>query len=153
MKEVNSQYDILVEEISTMADRTSALSRKNKQKSFKIYMGIAGSSALITILVAIGNDIPQAYSFIVKIITLSLSGLATILAAWDGFYNHKQQWINYGESRNHMRSLQLKLKLLKPEEKENDEILRGIYEEYQDILHNGNSNWKTVRMQDPSSNS
>lgn len=153
MKDIKYKYDILVEEISTMADRTSALSRRNKRKSFKIYMGIAGSSALITILVAIGNDIPEKHSFLLKITTLALSGLATILAAWDGFYNHKQQWINYGESRNHLRSLQLKLRLLEPAEKENDVILRGIYEEYQDIMQNGNSNWKTVRMQDPSSNS
>lgn len=152
MEETKSKYEILVEEISTMADKTSTWSRENKKKSFNIYIGIALASAAITILVAVANDIPDNLSFTVKIITLILSGTTTVLAAWDGFYNHKQLWINYGETRNHLRSLQLKLKLLKQSEREDDSILRAIYEEYQDVLQNGNSNWKALRMEESNTN-
>ena len=148
MEEDKSKYEILVEEISTMANKTSTWSRENKKKSFNIYIGIALASATITILVAIANDIPENLRLTVKIITLILSGITTVLAAWDGFYNHKQLWINYGETRNHLRSLQLKLKLLKQSERENDSTLRAIYEEYQDVLQNGNSNWKALRMEE-----
>lgn len=148
MEEIKSKYEILVEEISTMADKTSTWSRENKKKSFNIYIGIAIASSAITILVAIANDIPENLSFIAKIATLILSGTTTVLAAWDGFYNHKQLWINYGETRNHLRSLQLKLKLLKQTEREDDSILRAIYEEYQDVLQNGNSNWKALRIEE-----
>ncbi|MCJ8290457.1 MAG: DUF4231 domain-containing protein [Crocinitomicaceae bacterium] len=148
MKETKSKYEILVEEISIMADKTSTWSRDNKKKSFNIYIWIAISSAGITLLVAIANDIPENLSLIVKVITLILSGITTVLAAWDGFYNHKQLWINYGETRNYLRSLQLKLKLLKPSEREDDSLLRVIYEEYQDVLQNGNTNWKALRMEE-----
>lgn len=148
MKETKSKYEILVEEITTMADKTSAWSRENKKKSFNIYIGIAIASAAITILVAIANDVPDSKSLLFKVITLILSGLTTVLAAWDGFYNHKQLWINYGETRNHLRSLKLKLDLLKETEREDDKILRIIYEEYQEVLQNGNSNWKALRMEE-----
>jgi hypothetical protein len=148
MIETKSKYEILVEEISTMADKTSNWSRDNKKKSFNIYIGIAVASATITILVAIANDMPESWSLVVKILTLILSATTTVLAAWDGFYNHKQLWINYGETRNHLRSLQLKLNLLKQSERENDDYLREVYEEYQNILQNGNSNWKALRMEE-----
>ncbi|TYP99222.1 uncharacterized protein DUF4231 [Tenacibaculum adriaticum] len=148
MQETVSKYEILEKEVSEMALRTSLWSKENKRKSFRIYISISISSVLITFLVAIGNDIPEHLRFIVKIITLFFSGLTTVLAAWDGFYNHKQLWINYGETRDHLKSIQLKLKLLNTSERNDDQILNRIYKEFQDLLHNSNSKWRELRVEE-----
>ncbi|KXX68737.1 DUF4231 domain-containing protein [Flammeovirga sp. SJP92] len=147
MSTTKSKYDVLFDEISAIADRASYRSQENKLKSFRIYLGIAIASALITILVAISNDVPEAYKLHIKIITLLLSGLTAVLAAWDGFYNHKQLWINYGESRNQLRAIQLKMKMMDENERKNNKLLDEIFKEFQEVMHHGNSNWKTLRME------
>ncbi len=146
MEKTSSKFEILHEEVSEMVKKTTKSSINNKLKSFRIYIGIAISSAIITFLVAIGNDIPEEGNFIIKVIILLFSGTSTILAAWDGFYNHKQLWINYGETRNQLSSLELKLKLLDDEEKKDDKKLDRIFEEYQEILSNGHNKWTKMRL-------
>ena len=152
MEKKLSKFEILEKEISDMVKKTGDSSLNNKLKSFRIYIGIAISSAIITFLVAIGNDIPKEGALIIKIIILLFSGTSTILAAWDGFYNHKQLWINYGETRNQLSSLELKLKMLDEKEKLDDKKLDKIFEEYQEILSNGNHKWKQMRLEDKESN-
>lgn len=143
----DTKYNVLLNEISNLANRTSSRSKENKLKSFGIYIAIAISSALITILVAISGDVAVEYQFLVKILTLFLSGLTTIMAAWDGFYNHKQLWVHYGETRNHLRSLELRMHMLDDKEKQDMEILDSIFQEFQEVLQHGNSNWKALRME------
>ncbi|MBD0402978.1 DUF4231 domain-containing protein [Flammeovirga sp. EKP202] len=147
MSTTKAKYDVLFDEISAIADRASYRSQENKLKSFRIYLGIAIASALITILVAVSNDVPLKYQLHTKILTLLLSGVTTVLAAWDGFYNHKQLWINYGESRNQLRAIQLKMKMMDEQERNNDKALDTIFNEFQEVMHNGNSNWKSLRME------
>lgn len=152
MEKKSSKFEILKEEVSKMVEKTAKASLNNKLKSFRIYIGIAISSAIITFLVAIGNDIPKEGALTIKIIILLFSGLSTILAAWDGFYNHKQLWINYGETRNQLSALELKLKLLDEEEKTDDKKIDKIFEEYQEILSNGNNKWTKMRLEVKESN-
>ncbi|NME70864.1 DUF4231 domain-containing protein [Flammeovirga aprica] len=147
MSTTKAKYDVLFDEISAIADRASYRSQENKLKSFRIYLGIAIASALITILVAISSDVPEEYQLHAKILTLLLSGVTTVLAAWDGFYNHKQLWINYGESRNQLRAIQLKMKMMDEQQRNDDKILDAIFKEFQEVMHHGNSNWKSLRME------
>ncbi|MDY0779384.1 SLATT domain-containing protein [Tenacibaculum sp. IB213877] len=148
MSSTTSKYEVLEQEISEMIKKTTRWSKENKRKSFYIYICISISSVLITFLVAIGNDIPEHLRFGAKILTLFFSGLTTVLAAWDGFYNHKQLWVNYGETRDYLKSIQLKLKLLDTDKRTDDNVLNDIYKEYQDLLHNSNSKWRELRMEE-----
>ena len=144
----HSKFEILQEEISKMAEKTGSRSINNKLKSFRIYLGIAVSSALITFLVAIGSDVPENMQLPLKIITLLFSGLSTVLAAWDGFYNHKQLWINYGDTRGQLHSLLLKMKLINENDRDKTKVLDELYYDYQDILHKGNMKWKEIRIEE-----
>ncbi len=148
MKEVPNKYLVLMDEVKAMADKTSHWSRENKKKSFNIYIAIATSSAFITFFIAIQNDVPERWHFCIKVTTLLLGGLSTVLAAWDGFYNHKELWINYGETRNQLRALQLRLKLMGEEDGFDEEKFGEIYDEYQEILRRGNKKWQEMRAND-----
>jgi len=154
MTNSTSKYDLLKSEIELMANKTSVWSRQNKKKSFRIYLGIAILSAIVTLFVAIGDSIPfwvefeEKKQFFVKLLILIFSGLSTVLAAWDGFFNHKQLWINYGETRNRLRALELKLNLMTESEKENKELMEFIMTEYQDIMNSANLKWIKLREED-----
>lgn len=153
-----TKFTILEEAVSQMTDMTSARSQNNKKKAFRIYLFVSISTALVTLLVAVGDNIPffeqskEVSKFIIKLTILFLSGLSTVLIAWDGFYNHKDLWVNYSATRNEMEGLKLKMKLLSTEEQSNDNILDGILKEYQAILERGNSNWKKMRLEENEEN-
>jgi hypothetical protein len=151
MEKATFKFDILQKEIETMASKTSKWSRENKKKSFAIYLLIAILTASVTLLVAVGDSIPvqpdcqDELKFWIKLLILILSGLSTVLAAWDGFYNHKQLWINYGETRNKLRALLLQMKLFTEEEKLDMKKVDIIYNEYQSIINSGNDKWIKLR--------
>ena len=148
MSNSKSKLDILSNEISIMIQNTTNRSDHNKKKSFRIYIGIATSSALITFLVAIANDVPKDLSTPVKFMTLFFSALTTILASWDGFYNHKQLWVNYSETRDLLKELQLKIKLASEEDKKKSLFITYIHQEYQSIVNKSNFKWKELRLDD-----
>lgn len=148
MNNSNSKLGVLSNEISIMIQNTTNRSNQNKKKSFRIYIGIAISSALITFLVAIGNDVPKNLSAPVKFLTLFFSALTTILASWDGFYNHKQLWVNYSETRDLLKELQLKIKLASEEDQKKSEFIKHIHQEYQSIVNKSNFKWKELRLDD-----
>lgn len=143
-----TKFEILQEEISKMIEKTTNSSIQNKKKSFRIYIGISISSALVTFLVAIGGDIPKEWSSTLKVVTLFFSALSTVLAAWDGFYNHKQLWVYYGDSKNNLKALLLKLRLLSDDDKNNQDVINEIHKEYQAIMNKGNYKWKELRLED-----
>jgi len=143
-----ARFEILEEEISKMIDLTTSRSIRNKKLSFRIYLGIAISSALITFLVAVGDDFPD-WKTTVKVLTLFFSALSAILAAWDGFYSHKELWVIYGETRDYLKELHLKMKLASNEDKTNSDYLNQIHKEFQAIVSKGNFKWKKLRLEEP----
>ncbi|OHX64218.1 DUF4231 domain-containing protein [Flammeovirga pacifica] len=147
-KDSSSKYELLKQEIFEMSEKTAVWSDGHKQKSFWIYMGIAFSSSCITFLVAIGDDIAESYHLFAKCTTLIFSALSALLAAWDGFFNHKELWVNYSETRNHLRTLLFELKMLNEEDRENDKILNKFYQQYKEVVHESNSKWKELRTDD-----
>lgn len=147
MENNHARFEILQEEIAKMIQFTNCRTKQNKVKSFRIYISIAISSALITFLVAIGDDFPN-YKTIIKMLTLFFSAMSTIFAAWDSFYNHKELWVIYGETRDRLKELQLKTKLASEEEKTDSEYINDIHKDFQAIVSKGNFKWKELRLEE-----
>lgn len=151
MEKTSVSYQILHDEIKSMATKTSIWSRENKKKSFNIYLFITIISALITILVAVGDVIPISpdrellLKFLIKLLILILSGLSTILAAWDSFFNHKQLWINYGETRNKLKELLLEMELFSEADKLDADKVKIVFDKYENILEISNDKWTKLR--------
>ena len=147
-----SKFDLLKKTVDDMADSTSGWSRENKKKAFRFAVGIASASALITVLVGIEDSFPYleehetVIKFWFKVTILFLSGLNTVLAVWDGFFNHKQLWIGYGDTRNQMRALSLEMDFEPADTRE--ESVRKYLERYNSILSHANAEWKELRSDD-----
>lgn len=145
METTPTRFEILQNEIAKMIQLTSWRSKQNKRKSFRIYISIAISSALITFLVAVGDDFPN-YKTIIKMLTLFFSAMSAIFAAWDGFYSYKELWVIYGDTRDRLKELELKTKLATEEEKKNPEYISQIHSEFQSIVNKGKYKWKELRL-------
>lgn len=148
------KFNTLQSVIDEMAVSTSAWSRQNKKKAFRISLAIACLTALVTILVGLQGDFPyfrdnkEIVDFYFKLSVLTMSGLSTVLAVWDNFYNHKQLWINYGETRNHLRALSLEMSLVPEQRREDAKVLEQYLTKYNQILAESNNNWKKLRLED-----
>ena len=149
---LEEKFEALYIEVEKMASKMSGWSKGNKNKAFRIYISISILSALITLFVAIENDINEKFDLVIKSTILICSGLTTILAAWEGFFNHKQLWVNYGETSGMLRALQLRIKLLSDEEKKDQELFDRLYQDYQSTLNNNNDKWIQLRSDDSKSN-
>lgn len=147
MENTPTRFDILQTEIAKMIELTSYRTKNNKKKSFRIYISIAISSALITFLVAVGDDFPN-FKTTIKILTLFFSAMSTIFAAWDGFYSYKELWVIYGDTRDRLKELELKTKLATKEEKNDPEYISKIHTEFQSIVNKGKYKWKELRLDD-----
>jgi hypothetical protein len=148
------KFNTLQNVIDEMAVSTSTWSRDNKKKAFRISLAIACLTALVTILVGLQGDFPyfkenqELVHFYFKLSILMMSGLSTVLAVWDNFYNHKQLWINYGETRNHLRALSLEMSLVPEEKRQEVQVLEKYLTKYNQILTESNNNWKKLRLED-----
>lgn len=147
MNKTVSRFEILQQEISKMIEFSSSRAKRNKKNSFRIYISIAISSALITFLVAVGDDFKE-YRTIIKILTLFFSASSTIFAAWDGFYNHKELWVIYGETRGRLKELELKTKLATEQDKNDPEYIDQIHKDFQSIVNHGSFKWKELRLEE-----
>ncbi|AZQ62753.1 DUF4231 domain-containing protein [Flammeovirga pectinis] len=147
---------ILHEEIKNQINKTVKRSKENKLKGFGIYIAISILSALITFLVAIKESIPSTpenidlINFSIKSFILLAGVNITILSAWEGFYNHKQLWLNYSETASQLKNLDFKIRLLSDEEKNNNEVIINLRLELEAILNNARSKWKDLRVEEAS---
>ena len=152
-------FEKLRKVIDEMANKTSSWSRENKKKAFNLSLLIAIFSALVTILVGVQSDFPflvddkESVDFFFKVTILTFSGASTVLAAWDNFYNHKQLWINYGDTRNMLRALLLEMDMCTDEEKKDLKVVKTYMSKYNHIMAEGNSKWKELRLTEEETNS
>ncbi|MBB6459693.1 DUF4231 domain-containing protein [Flammeovirga kamogawensis] len=154
--ENQQKINILHEEIKIQIDKTVKRSKENKLKGFGIYIAISILSALITFLVAIKESIPSTpenidlINFSIKSFILLAGASITILSAWEGFYNHKQLWLNYGETASQLKNLEFKIRLLSDEEINNNDTVISLRLELEAILDNARSKWKDLRIEEAS---
>ena len=152
-------FEKLREVVDEMAHKTSVWSRDNKKKAFSLSLLIAIFSALVTILVGVQSDFPfwveheESVNFFFKVTILTFSGTSTVLAAWDNFYNHKQLWINYGDTRNMLKALLLEMDMCTDDEKQDLKVVKEYMNKYNHIMAEGNSKWKELRLNEDDSNS
>lgn len=138
--------------IDEMANKTSTWSRENKKKAFSLSLCIAILSAFVTVLVGIQSDFPffieekDTVDFIFKLIILTFSGTSTVIAVWDNFYNHKQLWINYGDTRNLLRALLLEMDMSSEDERKDIKVVKEFMNKYNHIMSEGNASWKELRL-------
>lgn len=115
-----------------------------RKKSLALFIGATILSALITVLLGLKIDYLNEY---VRIITLILTSVLTVLNAYNGFFNNKELWIANNVARNRLYELQFKLDYAEKDMSTfTAQDLESMCNAYQTILNDLNGNWEKNRL-------
>ncbi|KHE91638.1 MAG: hypothetical protein K8F52_07080 [Candidatus Scalindua rubra] len=74
----------------------------------------------------------------------------TILAAWDGFYNHKRLWLLQADIVNRLNDIKTDIKHLEASGSSSQEAVNELYSRYKLSFREFNDQWNDLRAEDNS---
>jgi Protein of unknown function (DUF4231) len=136
---------LLEEQISSFDRRR----KRDKDKALVARMVQALASASITVLLGLnisklgGSELLQEW---LKAVALVISATATLFAAWDAFFDHRELWIRYAAAASTLRGLRSELQYVTssgsaPSEADLDRLFRQC----QETLEKINTSWQQLR--------
>ncbi|HWZ45149.1 MAG TPA: DUF4231 domain-containing protein [Candidatus Saccharimonadales bacterium] len=143
----NSAQDFLSQEVQRHLNLFDRKRQKNKFLALGIKLFGAALAGAITIL--LGISIPQK-SMAYNNIALVLSALIAVLAAWDGFFNHRALWIRFTITTNALRALEQDIGYFKAkggghiDVEETDRLNARLAA----VLKQVNESWQELRRED-----
>lgn len=136
-----------------LTSQIAAFDRKrnnNKQKAFAIRIAVIGAGTLTTVM--LGLSIPGIEQ-LSKNIALCLSAIATLLSAWESYFNHRELWLQYTATYTSLRALlaDLEFQCLDLDEDYPESVsavnegLNKLFAQMQRALQETNNAWQTLR--------
>lgn len=124
--------------------------RRNENRKYAIrakFLSLAIAS-LTTILLGL-NGLNPSSKLVLQNLAFIFSAVTTLLTGWDTFFNYRGLWFRYTATLNELYELKDKLEYLSTGEIKNIEPdeLDKLYEQYQRILDDTNTNWVELRKE------
>lgn len=143
----NSAQDYLSQEIERHIDLFDGKRQKNKFLALGIKL--LGATLAGTVTVLLGISVPQK-SMTYNNLALILSALITVLATWDGFFNHKALWIRFTLATNALRALKQDLEYINAKNGGRIDVLETdrISSQLRAILKQTHESWEELRRED-----
>jgi len=124
--------------------RTSRIDDRRKSAFIAVYTGVA--SAITTICIGIVSFLPDSYSSFFGVVSLITSASLTVVAAWDGIFQHKKLWINTAITLNELFELDTDIRHVEASTNGITQALTNqFYLRYKKIMKNSNDRWKDIR--------
>lgn len=145
-KTINANLSILKKDIEHALKRLVGYRLENKKKAEIVVVATATISAATTIaigLIPLWDRGEAAF----RVIALVLSTSLTVLAAWDGLYNHKRLWLLQAEIVNKLYDILDDIKHLEATGAVDQEALNELYVRYKAAFGEFNSQWREMRTE------
>lgn len=112
---------------------------------YRATLATAVLSALTTVLIAVSKVYPSL-DFI-SIAALTCSATITVVAAWDGFFRHRELWIQKTDTWMELQGLEATIHYEKTKSDGvlTSEQLDAFYKTFERILEKEHESWKNVR--------
>jgi hypothetical protein len=110
-----------------------------------VTVAMAMLSAITTFLIGAGQYFGgQAW---IPVLALATSASVTVVTAWDGYFRHREMWVQKTAVLAQLYELRSRLKFIiaKDASSLKPEVVDEFNERYQAILNGANEAWKTVR--------
>lgn len=115
-----------------------------RKRAYYAYISTTILAAISTIILGLNFEKFENH---IRIIALCLSGVITVVNAYNTFFNHKDIWIANNEALNKLRELKFDIEFA---EKEHHELttpqISKFKTRYQTILYELNKTWKEKRQ-------
>lgn len=111
--------------------------------AFWAYLSITILSALTTIILGLNL---KSFEEQLRIIALLLSGLITIISAYNSYFDNKQMWIANNIALNDFYKLNFDIEFAQSNSNITELLIEEYKIEYQNILDRLNSSWTNSRL-------
>lgn len=147
MSTVESKLEHLRQEISAQIASFDLRRKDNKKKAFAIRIGIIASGTATTVI--LGLSFP-GYEQTAKNVALVLSAVATLLSAWENYFNHRQLWIRYTATSSNLKRLLSDLNYISLSESVSEKGIDSVFKRFQSELIETNQEWQVMRQRSDS---
>lgn len=145
MEKAKTLEHMLDEQISGFDKRR----KRDKDKAFLFRMVQAFASASTTVL--LGLNLSQlgwtdaAAQEWLKAAALIISAGATLFAAWDAFFDHRELWIRYATATSTLRGLRSELQYITSAGSASEAAIDRLFGQFQETLEKVNTSWQQLR--------
>ncbi|MRG43910.1 DUF4231 domain-containing protein [Chitinophaga sp. SYP-B3965] len=140
----NEQLTFLHDQIEQRIKGIDSRRLRYRNAAFRIFMSTAILAALSTIL--LGLNVQNEWSEFVRITTLVITCVITIINGYNAFFNHRELWIANNDALNRFYALRFRIEF---REKEGTPLtateIESFRAEYQAILNELNQVWQRTR--------
>jgi len=143
MEKENLQY--LKSKINERINRFTKRRDCYRKKSLYIFLIISILSAVTSVV--LGLNISGCEETL-RIIALIISGIVTVVSAYNAFFDNKQMWINYNNTLNEFYKLNFEIEFAEKSNAINEEMILKFKKDYQTILGKFNSQWTDLRKKE-----
>lgn len=150
-EEIYRKIKFLSEKIDKRIDSFKERRGENRRKTIRLKFLSLSLASLTTILLGI-NGLNTSSKLLFQNVAFILSAITTFLTALDTFFNYRALWIRYTVTLNELYELKDNLEYLCTNETINivKEDLDRLYQQYQRILNETNTNWTELRKEQKS---
>jgi DNA-binding PucR family transcriptional regulator len=123
--------------------------RRDKKKALGFRIAQAVASAVVTVLLGLNvsqlgfRDVAQEW---LKSLALVISAAATVFAAWDAFFDHRELWVRYTSAAAALKTLrsELNYRAAGPDPMTEADADK-LFQRFQEILDQANTSWQQLR--------
>lgn len=137
----------LIKDVSSAVERIKKRMENNKRKKVIIVIFSAIGSALTTVLLGFSAYIKE-YTIFFNVSAMTISGVTTVVASWDGLFDHKRLWIMQSEALNSFKELSEDMEHLERSGKLDQAAIDYCYLRYKEIYEKWNLDWKDLRFKE-----
>lgn len=139
----NNQIRFLKDQINNRITRFNSSRLYYRKISFWAYLSVTILAAFSTIILGLKID---ELKEIPRITVLIITGLITIISAYNTFFDNKGMWVAYNNALNELYKLKFEIEFLEKKEESIDMNKIELFKiEYQSILDKLNKTWTVTK--------
>ncbi|WP_264522961.1 SLATT domain-containing protein [Flavobacterium sp. N502536] len=140
----NGQLKFLKDEINKRISRFDSSRLYYRKISFWAYLSVTILAAVSTIILGLKID---ELKEIPRISALIITGLITIISAYNTFFDNKGMWVAYNTALNDLYRLKFEIEFLEQRGEIIDSVKIDLFKlEYQEIVGKLNKTWAITKM-------
>ena len=114
--------------------------RKNALRTHFFVSILAAISSII-----LGLNIPH-FEEALRITALIISGIITVVSAYNAFFAHKQMWVAYDSALNDLKKLSFEIEFTERGNEISKDMVHKFKQDYQAILDRLNKTWTELML-------
>lgn len=140
-----NQLELIKKSIQKRIESIDRKRLKYRNNAYRTFITVTILGALVTVLLGLNL---KGYEEPIRIMSLIITAVVTILNAYNSFFSHKELWVANNSALNRFYALQFTIAFLEESGQPFDAAtVNTLKDEYDQILNELNNNWLKGRME------